>query len=163
MNTMAEISPKLQIIISVLILVIAVVSFIAGPGILLRYSNQNAQPASTVTPVTAAGFSQVSPSYTGNAVNTTDRNMILGRWAKDPDRDDPDVLENWTFYEDGTFSEAHDTRDSADPPSFDHGTWTYTGNSSYLVVLGTEQMDIQRTGNILTNVEDKCSFHRIIQ
>ena len=61
MNTMAEISPKLQIIISVLILVIAVVSFIPGPGILLRYSNQNAQPASTVTPVTAAGFSQVFP------------------------------------------------------------------------------------------------------
>lgn len=158
---MAEISPKLQVIISVLILVIAVVSFIAGPGILFRYSNQNVQPTSTVTPVTSSGFLQVSPSQMGNTVNTTERNMILGRWAKDPDRDDPDVLENWTFYDDGTFSEAHDTRDSTDPPSFDHGTWTYTGNSSYLVVLDTEQMDIQRTGNILTNVDDKCTFHRI--
>lgn len=144
-----------------LVLFVAVASFVFGSGILLRYMDGGSQPSSTVTPATSSARSQGGVSPSGTSLNVTERNNILGVWAKNPTTDDPDVLENWTFYEDGTFSEMHTMRDSSDPPSFDHGTWQYTGNTSYLVVLNGEQMNIMRTGNILTNVDDQCTFHRI--
>ena len=147
---MKEITPKIQITIMALLLVIAAASFFFGPGI-LKSTIPAGQPSAQVT--------MLAPPQT----NLTEKDMILGRWAKDPDRDNPDVLENWTFYEDGTFSESHDTSNSADPASFDHGTWEYMGNNDYAVTLDGEQMNILRTGNILENVDDNCTFHRIKQ
>jgi len=144
-----------------LVLIVAVASFVFGSGIFLRYMGGGAQPSSTITQATPSALSPGGVSQPGTPLNVTERNNILGVWAKNPTPDDPGVLENWTFYEDGTFSEMHSMRDSSDPPSFDHGTWQYTGNTSYLVVLDGEQMNIMRTGNILTNVDDQCTFRRI--
>jgi hypothetical protein len=151
-----ETTHKIQISISALILAIAIASFLFGSGAMTRLM-------STGPPA------QISQ-------NATEKNMIVGVWqlnssSHSPDKDkdqDPDqdqvrtnLVENWTFYPDGTFAESHTSVGSDMPPIYDNGIWTYLGNSSYVVSMNGEEMHLIRTGNILTNEDDQCVFNRI--
>ena len=156
---MMESTHKLQITISALILIIAIASFFFGPGIIIRYMSNGVPPSALVT--------QETPSST-SPQNSTEKNLIVGKWTKNPgtnsneDKAEANLIENWTFYPDGTFAEIHATTDKDSPPIYDHGTWVYLGNTSYLITMEGLEMHIVLTGNVLTNEDDQCTFHRII-
>ncbi len=144
-----ESTHKIQIAISVLLLVIAMASFLFGSGTISRYMS--------------TGPAQTLPQ------NSTEKNMIVGVWTMnesshpaDQDKVRANLIENWTFYPDGTFAESHTSVGSDMPPIYDHGTWTYLGNTSYVVSLNNEEMHMVRTGSsTLMNEDDKCTFTRI--
>jgi hypothetical protein len=148
---------KIQISISVLLLVIAMASFLFGSGAISRYMSTGSAPA--------------LPQ------NSTEKNLIVGVWSmnevsppanqgKDADKDQEEVraslIENWTFYPDGTFAESHKSVGSDIPPIYDHGTWMYLGNASYVISLNNEEIHMVRTGSsTLLNEDDQCTFTRI--
>jgi len=152
-----ETTHKLQIAISALILITATVSLFFGPGLVTRFSSGQMQQSPTIS---------VSSAVAG-PVNMTEKDMIVGIWTKNPDKDpdldkaEADLVENWTFYPDGTFAETHATADKDAPPIYDHGTWSYLGNTSYFISMDGLQQHIIRNGNILMNVDDQCTFSRV--
>ncbi|MGB8219175.1 MAG: hypothetical protein WCE46_02190 [Methanoregula sp.] len=158
---MTETTHKLQVAISALILIMATATFFFGPGILLKLSNQNAQTSSTIPTVSGVGSSQNYLSPMSNQSSAAAINLILGRWSRDPDPDNPDVIENWTFYKDGAFSVMHDTVDKTSPPIVDQGAWDYVGNNSYLITVNGERIDVSWNGSVLLNVEEQSTFHRL--
>jgi hypothetical protein len=159
---MTETTHKLQVAISALILIMATATFFFGPGILLKLSNQNAQPSTTVTSVSNAGSSPNDLSPMSNQTRTAATDLILGRWSRDPDPDNPDIIENWTFYKDGVFSVMHDTVDKTSPPVVDQGVWEYIGNNSYLITVNGDRMDVTWNGSVLLNVDEQTTFHRLV-
>ena len=152
-----ENTQKFQIIISALILIMATASLFFGPGLVNRFSSNGAQQSS-VAPM---------GNLVTSAVNVTEKNLIVGLWSKNPDLDpdvdkaEADLMENWTFYPDGTFASTHSTVDKDAPPIYDHGTWQYTGNTSYLITMNGLEIHIVRNGNTVTNLDDPCTFRRM--
>jgi|GEM_PF-3210086 len=158
---MTEKTPNIQIIIMTLILLVAVASFVFGPGILLRYATQGGQTTSPTAVGVLYGSLHNDFSQMENSTVSAEDDLILGRWAKDPDPNDPDTRENITFYKDGTFSVTHYAIGDTSPTVVIQGIWEYSGNNSYFLSLNGEQITMIRNGTVLVNEGDQTTFHRI--